>query len=101
MHTCSIPKEDVLFPRLHYCDWRGSQTCRQGSEVLVGLSSAHPDLSFALSGLLWALVDAGRMTQSALRRSEVFPNLSFSLSWYFCTGNQKFQLLSRPAGVPS
>ena len=33
--THSIPKEDV-FPRLLYCDFRCSQTCRKHSQVLPG-----------------------------------------------------------------
>jgi hypothetical protein len=34
-HTSSVPKEDVVFPRMLYCDSRCSQT-------LTGLSLAHP-----------------------------------------------------------
>jgi len=33
--TSSVPKEDVVFPRMLYCDWRCSQT-------LIGLSPALP-----------------------------------------------------------
>jgi len=35
-HTSSIPKEDVVFPRMLYCDLRCSQT-------LTGLALALPD----------------------------------------------------------
>ena len=33
MRTSSLPKEDVVFPTLLYCDSRCSQACRQGSQA--------------------------------------------------------------------
>ena len=45
--TCSLPKEDVVFPRLLYCDLNCSQTCcwrslacRRCSQVLPGAPKA-------------------------------------------------------------
>jgi len=32
-HTCSVPKEDVVFPGLLYCDSRCSQACRRRPET--------------------------------------------------------------------
>jgi len=59
--TSSVAKEDVVFPRLLYCDSRRSQTChrriqvcRRRSQVLPGLSSALPGLSPALPVTLTA-----------------------------------------------
>jgi len=40
--TSSVPKEDVVFPRLLHCDLRCSQTCRRPSQVLPGLLLALP-----------------------------------------------------------
>jgi len=37
-HTSSIPKEDVVFPKLVYSDFRCSQASPQRSQVLPGLS---------------------------------------------------------------
>jgi hypothetical protein len=44
----SIPKEDVVFPTLLYCDLRCSQVCCLRSQMLPGLSSALSDLSLVL-----------------------------------------------------
>jgi len=63
--TWSIPKEDVVFPRLLYCDsrctqtycWR-SQVCRRRSQVLQCLSSALPGLSPVLLVTLKAGINA-------------------------------------------
>jgi len=51
-HTSSVPKDNDLFPRLLYCDSRGSQTCHLRSQVLPGLSSALPCANNVLSGAL-------------------------------------------------
>jgi hypothetical protein len=40
--TSSVPKEDVLFPRLLYCESWCSQTCRWRSQVFPGLLSPLP-----------------------------------------------------------
>jgi len=52
MCTSSSAKEDVVFPRVFYCDSRCSQTCRRRfqvccrhSQVIPGLLSARPCLS--------------------------------------------------------
>jgi len=50
--TSSVPKENVVFPILLYCDSRRSQTCRRRSQVLPGLSSAPPGAPNILSGAL-------------------------------------------------
>jgi len=119
--TCNVPK-DVIFPRLLYSDSRCFQACRWRSQVLPGLASALPGLSFAHPGLssappdvlsalpgLWsaltdmlpALPGAPRCTQCSLRRSEVFSNLSQLLPWHSCSSHQRSQFLRRPAGMPS
>jgi len=48
--TSSVPKEDVVSPRLLYCDFRCSQACHWRLQVLPGLSSALPVLLLALPG---------------------------------------------------
>jgi len=53
-HTCNIPK-DVVFPRLLFSDSRCFQAGHWRSHVLLGLSSAIPDLSLVLPDLSLAL----------------------------------------------
>jgi len=53
--TSNIPKEDVVFPRLHYSNSRCSQACCSHSQVQPGMSLALPDMSSAYPDLLWAL----------------------------------------------
>jgi len=48
--TSSVPKENVVVPRLLYSDSRRSQTCRRSSHVLPGLSTALPGLLPGLPG---------------------------------------------------
>jgi len=50
--TSSIPKEDVVFPRLLYCDSRCFQTCCRRSQGCFRCSPVLPCLSLALPGLL-------------------------------------------------
>jgi hypothetical protein len=50
--TSSIPKGDVVFPRLLYCDSRCSQTYRRHSQVCPWCSQVLPGLLSALLGLL-------------------------------------------------
>jgi hypothetical protein len=71
------------------------------SSALPDMSLGLPDMSSGLSDLLSALPGAPRCSQSSLRRSEVFPNLSQSLPWYSCTSHHRSQLLRRPARPPS
>ena len=78
-----------------------SPALRDLSPALLDLSPVLPDSSLALPGWLPAHPDAPRCTWSSLRCSEVFPNLTKSLQWYFCTSHQRSQLLWRPAGMPS
>jgi len=78
-----------------------SPALRGLSSALPYLSSTLPDLSSALPDLSPALPGAPRCTQSSLRRSEVFTNISQSLPWYSCTSHQGCQLLRRPARMPS
>ena len=89
------------FPTLLYSDSRCSQVLPVLLSALPDLLSALPDLLSALPGLLPALPGAPRCTQSSLRRSEMFSNLSQSLPWNSCTGHRRSQLLRRPAGMPS
>jgi len=70
------------------------------SSALPDLSPALPDLSSPLPDFSPALQSAHRCTQSSLRCSEVFRNLSQSLQWYSCTSHPRSQLLWRPAGMP-
>jgi len=61
--TCSVPKQDVVFPWLHYSDSRCSQTCHRHSQVCCRRSQVLPGLLSALPGLspaLPATLKAGR-----------------------------------------
>jgi len=49
--TSSIPKEDVVFPRLLYCVLRCSQTCRRCSQTCLPCSQVHSMISPALRGV--------------------------------------------------
>ena len=70
-------------------------------EVLPGLSWALPGLSSVLTDLSLVLPGASRCTQSSLWRSKMFSKFSQSLPWYSSTSHQRFQLLRRPAVMPS
>jgi len=53
--TSSVPKEDIVFPRLLYCDSRCSQSCHRRSQVLPGLLSALPvTLKAGRNALPWS-----------------------------------------------
>jgi len=49
--TYNVPKEDVVFPRLRYCDSRCSQTCCRCSQACHRCSQVHPKFSPALWGV--------------------------------------------------
>jgi len=77
MRTSSVSKENVVFPRLLYCDSRRSPTCRRcpqtgrrhsqpchrRSQVLPGLSSVLLGLSLVLPGAPKVLSGAPRWSQ--------------------------------------
>jgi len=100
-HTSSVPREDGVLSRLLYCDSRCFQTCRSCFQACPQHSQVFPDWSSVLPGLSPALPGAPRCTQSSLQCSEVFPNVSQSLTWSSCTSHQRSQLLSKTASVPS
>jgi len=54
-----------------------------------------------LRGVLLTLPGARRCTQSSYQWSKIFPNLSQSLPWYFCTSHHWSKLLRSPVGMPS
>ena len=83
--TSSVPKQDVVFPRLLYCDSRCSQTCRRRSQVccrhsqvLPGLSSALPGLSRALPGTLKAGRNALLGSETLLKSTHLSLHFTFS-----------------------
>jgi len=65
--TSSVPKEDVVFPRLLYCDSRCSQTCHWRFQVLPGISSALTDMSPAHPAALRLVVGEPRLVAGAPR----------------------------------
>jgi len=84
--TSSIPKEDVVFPRLLYCDLRCSQTCWQRSEACCWHSQASRQRSQVLTG-------ARNVLSGALRSFQTYPNLSCGTPWPVfrdrsCTGGR-------------
>jgi len=66
-----------------------------------GLDVGTPRCSKACHQRFHLLAGAPRCTQSLLRPTEVFSNLLQSLPLYCCMRHQSFQLLRRPAGMPS
>jgi len=77
--TSSVPKEDVVFPWLLYCDTRCSQTCcrrskacRQRTQTSRWRSQVLPGLSSALPGL----PGASNVLSSAPRYSQTYHNHS-------------------------
>ena len=74
--TCSVPKEDVVFPRLLYCDSRCSQTCSRCSQVCHRRSQVLPGLSSALPGLSLALPVTLKAGRNALLRSDTLLKLT-------------------------
>ena len=77
--TSRIPKEEVVFPRLLYCDSRCSQTSRQHSQVLPGILSTPPYLSQVLPGAVRLVVGAPRLVSGTPRCSQVDPKFSPTL----------------------
>jgi len=71
--TSSVPKDNVVFPRLLYCDSRRSQTCPRHSQVLPGLSSALSGLSPVLPGAPKVLSGAPRCSQTYHNHSHDTP----------------------------
>ena len=87
--TCSIPEENLVFPRLLYCDLRRSQTCHRRSQVLPGLSQVLPGLSPVVPIALKVLSGALRHSQSYHNHSHGTPvpvirDLSYSEGWQEC-----------------
>jgi len=84
--TSSVPKEDIVFPRLLYCDSRCSQTCHQRSEACRWRTQTsrrgtqvRPDWLSALPGLSLALRGAPRspkVRSGAPRCSQTYHNHS-------------------------
>jgi len=74
--TSCIPKEEVGFPRVLYCDSRCSQTCRRRFQVLPRLSSVLPGLSPALPCAFRLVDGTSRLVTSASRCSQVYPKFS-------------------------
>ena len=74
--TCCVLKEDVVLPRLFYCDSRCSQTCRQRFQVCRRRSQVLPDLSYALPGLSPTLPGAPKVLSGAPRCSQTYHNHS-------------------------
>ena len=54
--TSTIPKDNVGFPRLLYCDWRHSETCRRRSQTWCRRSQGCHRRSLVLPGSSSALV---------------------------------------------
>jgi len=93
----SVPKEDVVFPRLLYCDlrcsqtcWRGSQACCRGSQTCCRGSQACRRRSQACSQYFQASSQRSqachqrsqtchRCSQDRCRRSQVRPMFSPAL----------------------
>src|SRR5258705_6270142 len=74
--TSSIPKEDVVFPRLLYCDSRCSKTYRRRSQVCPRRSQVLPGLSSALPGLSPALPVTLKAGRNALLGSDTLLKLT-------------------------
>jgi hypothetical protein len=91
--TCSIPGAPAALPKMMLIP--DSSTVIRGASRLV---AGAPRL---VTGTTRLLASTPRCTQSSLWRTEVFPNLSQSFSWYSSTTHCRSQLLQRPAGVPS
>jgi len=72
--TSSIPKEDVVFPRLLFCDVRCYQVCCRGSQA--GRRHSH-----VLPGLSLALLGAPRCTRWPLNRSSKLRDLTTLGFW--------------------
>jgi hypothetical protein len=75
--TCSFAKENVVFPRLFYCNSRCSQTCHWCFPMLQELSStrpdllsAHPQLSSTSPSLLQVLPVSLKASWNALEESD-------------------------------
>jgi len=73
-HTSSIPKQDVVFPRLLHSNSRCSQACRWRSQVLPDLLLVLQDLLSALSDLSSALPGAPKVFCRAPRFSQTYHN---------------------------
>jgi len=71
------------------------------SSVIRGASSLVTGVPRLITSAPRLIAGTPGCTQSSLRRTRVFTNLSQSLPWYSCTSHQGSQLLRRPAGMPS
>jgi len=72
--TSSVPKEDVVFPRMHYCDSRCSQTLPGVSPALLGalLCNATRRLGDALRVILRERARGSVRAVRAVRNTRVF-----------------------------